>query len=602
MITERRRTFLNKRPFHIIVSGFLLTGILVLSAALPLSQKASAAEVLDIGPGARSIGLGRAYVGMYGDGYAVFGNPASLYGIDRAQILSMYGELTQDVKFTMLGYAVPTQNGAFGFGYASNKAWDLTSTTVDAHGRVVPLTNFNAGNDMYIFEYANKINNKWSVGGRFKYNVKGSSTVNGTGTGMNADLGVLYSVDDKMKAGLVISNALLGDLGAIRWSNGYVEQQGMGIDLGLGFSKERSSVYGELSSRPGIPIALKVGSEWQAWDNLLLRIGIEQKSVSNSDTYLNYSLGVGYRFKDLNVDYAYYYDGLLPYNSRHFVGFAFLLPTQVKGIELKSDKYVTTNSEAVTIKGAVSDDVKKLMVGQVEATVTSGRFVMMAPVEVGKNTVTISALNEAGKPVATDSVKVLRLKAFNDISDSFWAKDPIRYFGTLGIAGGLTRSTQNDFKPGWSINRAEIVSLLCSAKGVQLSPIKKSVFTDVPVSQWASADIDYAVSKGWVAGYSDKTFRPQNTVTRAEGVAIIARYADLKPAVAGRRFYSDLPDTYWALPVINAAKNAHVLDFIDGDTFGPDKLLTRAEMCSMLSKIPPISDEIKDLLDFSTGY
>jgi long-subunit fatty acid transport protein len=200
---------------------FVAVALLLTAICIP----AFAADVLDIGTSARSLGMGRSYVGISDVGECVFANPAGLYGLKKLELVSMYTDLSGDVKYTLVGVASPTRFGHFGFGYASNKIGDIFATTLDATtGRPTTLEPFSYGTDMFLVDYADKINKDLTYGLRFKYVKKGGSIASaGEGTGMNLDLGLLYRINDDANAGLAIENAIAGGPGAIKWNNGVEE-------------------------------------------------------------------------------------------------------------------------------------------------------------------------------------------------------------------------------------------------------------------------------------------------------------------------------------------------------------------------------------------
>lgn len=305
------------------MKNMIVIFILVLSG---LVGPVSAADILDIGAGARSIGMSKTYTTLNGDGYSIFGNPAGLKGVNAPELVSMYGQMAGEVNYTMLGFVMPTQAGKFFAGYAGNKTGELTTTTVDANGRIAPLTNFDFGNDLYMLGYGNDLTDKLSLGLRLKYYRKGSADIAGiSGSGTNMDLGAQYSVNDHLKLGAVCKNVISGDQGAMKLGNGTVEDMPGSIDLGIGYTAEKLSVSGDMSLQNG-PAEGRIGLEWTVFKDLVLRAGMEEKSAGNNGDYINGSAGVGFRVGDIRVDYAYYYDSLVSDNSRHFVSISFILP------------------------------------------------------------------------------------------------------------------------------------------------------------------------------------------------------------------------------------------------------------------------------------
>ena len=94
-------------------------------------------------------------------------------------------------------------------------------------------------------------------------------------------------------------------------------------------------------------------------------------------------------------------------------------------------------------------------------------------------------------------------------------------------------------------------------------------FTDIATNDWYYTAVTSAVSYGWINGYSDGTFRPYATITRAEVATIVNRMLN---RAADRNFvdssavtqFSDVANTYWAYYNIMEATNAHT-HTIDND-------------------------------------
>ena len=140
-----------------------------------------------------------------------------------------------------------------------------------------------------------------------------------------------------------------------------------------------------------------------------------------------------------------------------------------------------------------------------------------------------------------------------------------------------------DFRPGNSITRAEIsmilFRLLDSAE--KYAP-KTNNFSDVSTGWYAQA-VSYLASRNIVTGYPDGTFRPNAPITRAELTAIVSRFFELHEA--DTLTFSDVSDLHWAIAYINnAVARGWVIGFED-DTFRPNNATTRAEAVTMLNRV-----------------
>jgi len=288
-----------------------------------------AADVLDIGSGARSIALGRTSTSTISDGYGIFGNPAVLTGINIGEIISMAGSMSDDARYALLGYVLPTKYGNFSLGYGGNSIGGLNSTTMDATtGRPAVLSNFDFNNNLLMLGFQNNLSKIISFGARLKYYSKGiSNSADGTGAGINADVGLLIKANDRFNLGLAGKNLIPGDAGAVKLHNGQIEEQPAALEIGLGFKAHpRLDLYADLGVNKNIPSAAKLGVEWQLLKNLALRLGAEQKALDTSSSYINGSAGVGCELGLMGIDYAYYYDNLMNSNSRHFVSITIMTP------------------------------------------------------------------------------------------------------------------------------------------------------------------------------------------------------------------------------------------------------------------------------------
>ena len=110
-----------------------------------------------------------------------------------------------------------------------------------------------------------------------------------------------------------------------------------------------------------------------------------------------------------------------------------------------------------------------------------------------------------------------------------------------------------------------------------------SVFADLSSSHWAAKAVEYLNKQGIVKGYEDGTFRPDDSVTREEFVAMLVRAfanADSENTVD----FKDADPNAWYYPYIVAAAQNGVVNG-DGENFGVGRTITRQDMCAMLARI-----------------
>ncbi|NLB33477.1 MAG: S-layer homology domain-containing protein, partial [Tissierellia bacterium] len=101
--------------------------------------------------------------------------------------------------------------------------------------------------------------------------------------------------------------------------------------------------------------------------------------------------------------------------------------------------------------------------------------------------------------------------------DDHWAKDWIKDAVNLGFVSGYEGGT---FKPDNTITRAEFSTMLNKAMQIDIS--EKLNFSDVRESDWFYKEIQKSVAAGFFSGYENNTFRPNNPIKREEVSKVVA--------------------------------------------------------------------------------
>lgn len=144
---------------------------------------------------------------------------------------------------------------------------------------------------------------------------------------------------------------------------------------------------------------------------------------------------------------------------------------------------------------------------------------------------------------------------FVDVTPNAWYNEPASSMYKGGYIAGYKDGT---FGGNKNITRAEFVSMLVRFLGEDQGSMS---FTDVPQNHWAAKDIAIAASQGWVAGYSDGTFKPNQPITRAEAMSIINRVLNRgvneKSNIMGFKIWPDNYSNAWYYYDVIEATNAH---------------------------------------------
>ncbi len=201
------------------------------------------------------------------------------------------------------------------------------------------------------------------------------------------------------------------------------------------------------------------------------------------------------------------------------------------------------------------------------------------------------ALGE-NKPVtpsrpATQPKPVQQGSGFSDLPTSHWAHRSIMEMVDLGILAGYTDGT---FKPNNTISRAEFSKILVlSLKLPEVRPASPA-FSDVPANHWAYSVVESA--KPYLTGYrtssGDMSFQPSQVAVREDVAVAIVKAKGLANSSAKL----DLLNQYSDQGQISNALRNHVAiaveqGYMTGTNIGfePQKALTRAEACALLSRL-----------------
>lgn len=101
-------------------------------------------------------------------------------------------------------------------------------------------------------------------------------------------------------------------------------------------------------------------------------------------------------------------------------------------------------------------------------------------------------------------------------------------------------------------------------------------FSDVPSGYWARPFIQTLASEGVISGFPDGTYRPDAPVTRAQFAAIVRQAFNESNARTARTF-SDVPSAYWAAPAIRKAYETGFMSGYPDGTFLPDQQIPKVQ-------------------------
>lgn len=173
-----------------------------------------------------------------------------------------------------------------------------------------------------------------------------------------------------------------------------------------------------------------------------------------------------------------------------------------------------------------------------------------------------------------------------------WGSSTIATAVKLQIISGYTDGT---FRPDAPVTRAEFAAMIARSFGLGTNSAA-SKFGDT-ASNWAAGHIAALADKGIVTGYADGSFKPGATITRAEMVTIIGRVLNLSVLQTGTpASFTDVSSSYWAADAIRQAASANLVKGISASAFAPKNQATRAEAVAVIIRALESDSAVKALI------
>ena len=163
-----------------------------------------------------------------------------------------------------------------------------------------------------------------------------------------------------------------------------------------------------------------------------------------------------------------------------------------------------------------------------------------------------------------------------DYSDDLNMVDHFAY--VYGYPNGTVR-------PEGNITRAEtatIIYRLLTAECRDEIFATSNAFSDVTADLWYNKAVSSLAGGGYINGYEDGTFLGDEAITRAEFVAILARFIGVDDSTAA---FTDLAADYWAYEYISTAVNTGWIEGYVNGSFMPEQHITRAEAMTIINRV-----------------
>ena len=194
----------------------------------------------------------------------------------------------------------------------------------------------------------------------------------------------------------------------------------------------------------------------------------------------------------------------------------------------------------------------------------------------------VYSVTDSDKNTVIKEIKVIVKSNINIIDiKGHWAESQINSFVSSGHINGYGDGT---FKPDNSITRAEFIKIFNKYFG--LTKTSGKVFNDTK-THWARIEIDIAVTNGVANGISLTEFQPDEPITREQAAKMISNYLKLDDTNHDKvEKYKDMDQiSSWALNSVEGVIELGYMKGYEDNTFRPTNNITRAEAVVTLSRI-----------------
>lgn len=168
---------------------------------------------------------------------------------------------------------------------------------------------------------------------------------------------------------------------------------------------------------------------------------------------------------------------------------------------------------------------------------------------------------------------------FKDLGKVRWAEEAIYFLNERGIINGYGNGV---FGPNDKITREQAALMLVRELYPNEISNTKLPFKDVKADSYYYNAIAVAVDHGFFEGYPDGTFKPQDPITRAATSKIIALAYKLNGT---NGYFTDLNKAEWATTFIKALASNNIVNGYDDGTFRPNNTITRAEFSLSFARV-----------------
>ncbi len=261
-------------------------------------------KILQVGIGARPVGMGEAQVAVSDDVYTLYWNPAGLSRLNQTQISLMHNAWFGEINSEYIGYAQPIQQGGYGIGVNYINFGEFKKYGIDSNNYPVPLEEkFTPYTMVMTFGYSQWFWPSISMGANIKLVSESVDTYNNLTAAV--DLGMqMLKVWNGLDLGFVVQNAGFPIQG---YSLPLVAKLGAAYNFFPSTDKNRFTAALDLNVPVPIdqPYYINAGAEYWYANTVAVRAGYKVSELNSLGAMSGLTAGLGLKIMDYTLDYAY---------------------------------------------------------------------------------------------------------------------------------------------------------------------------------------------------------------------------------------------------------------------------------------------------------
>ncbi|MGC6589064.1 S-layer homology domain-containing protein [Paenibacillus sp. Dod16] len=174
---------------------------------------------------------------------------------------------------------------------------------------------------------------------------------------------------------------------------------------------------------------------------------------------------------------------------------------------------------------------------------------------------------------------------FKDVEENHFASDAIKELSSKGI---ITGYTDGSFAPNKTVTRAEFAIMLKRALGLEEVGEYTNTFKDFKQTSWYAQELTVALSNGITKGFTDNTYRPNEIIPREQAAIMVSnvlREKGLQYEGTSLKFKDSTDIISWAVEDVKFAAEKGIIKGYSNGKFLPKANITRAETAVMIQRL-----------------